>query len=506
MKHLSLVILLSLVSWSPGAASDFAISLDSVAGLYGPSSLNTNQQLTFYLRLTNNGTYPMKGITNGFQMYSPDGVSWATMTYRKLSTIDWNQNFEFFISTPRSITGYGADTIGFGGVGSGVPPSIGIPAHFDDTVYALTIGPLDQSDHGAVICLDSCFYRSSGVWKWDGGEGEGDGVYIGERIPTWTGPHCYTIVDAGGGQCLLPNPLVIKLETEEGNPSAGQSLEIDAFDGGSPLSFSLANGPSWLDLSASSGTTPATITASASVAGLTPGEYRGAVTLTAAGASNSPRDLQVVLNIYPVLSAMPFWGFRTYAEGGLQAPAETLIVTTTDGSSQIGFDVTTSVDWLTVSPNTGTTPETLVVTSDGRGLPVGHFIYEEIYLTPTTGGFASITVEYALKPIDLVTGIREADNSSLPDDFALSQNYPNPFNPSTQIAFDLPTKSHVTLTVYNVLGQQVTTLVNEPLAAGSYVADWDGESSSGATVASGIYFYRLHTEQFTQTKKMVLLK
>ncbi|MCK4372782.1 MAG: hypothetical protein KAW61_06520 [candidate division Zixibacteria bacterium] len=336
MKHLSLVVLLSLVSWSPGAASDFAISLDSVAGLYGPNSLNTNQQLTFYLRLTNNGTYPIKGINNGFQVYSPDGVSWTIMTYWKLSTIDWNQNFDFFISTPKSITGSGADTIGFGGYGSGVPPSIGIPAHLDDTVYALTIGPLDQSDHGAVICLDSCFYPPSGGWKWDGGEGEGDGTYIGERIPTWTGPHCYTIVDAGGGQCLLPNPLVIKLETEEGNPSDGQSLQIDVFDGGSPLEFSLANGPSWLDLSASIGTTPATITASASVAGPA-GEYRGAISVTAAGAGNSPLEVPCVLRVRPAIAAMPCWGFFVYATGGNQAPAETLVVTATDGVSNIPF-------------------------------------------------------------------------------------------------------------------------------------------------------------------------
>jgi hypothetical protein len=103
-------------------------------------------------------------------------------------------------------------------------------------------------------------------------------------------------------------------------------------------------------------------------------------------------------------------------------------------------------------------------------------------------------------------GVRANVNDNLPKTFALSQNYPNPFNPNTEVAFDLPVRTHVTLTVYNVLGQQVTTLVNEPLAAGSYVADWNGHSSSGTEAASGIYFYRLHTEQFTQTKKMVLLK
>jgi hypothetical protein len=296
------------------------------------------------------------------------------------------------------------------------------------------------------------------------------------------------------------------METEEGNPPEAQPLLIDVFDDASPLSFSLANGPAWLDLSATSGTTPATLSASASVAGLTPGEYRGTVTLTAAGAGNSPRELTVVLNIHPILSAMPFWGFRAYAEGGHQAPPETLIVSATDGSSPIGFDVTTSAAWLTVSPTSGTTPETLVVTSDGRGQGIGSFIDEEIYLTPTTGGFESTTVAYSLKVIDLITGIRETDHDGLPHRFSLGQNYPNPFNPTTEIAFELPTRSLVTLTVYNVLGQRVATLVDEVLLAGGYVADWDATSDDGRPVASGVYLYRLAADSFVQTKKMVLLR
>ncbi|MDH3892510.1 MAG: T9SS type A sorting domain-containing protein [candidate division Zixibacteria bacterium] len=102
--------------------------------------------------------------------------------------------------------------------------------------------------------------------------------------------------------------------------------------------------------------------------------------------------------------------------------------------------------------------------------------------------------------------VKVTDDNSLPTTFSLGQNYPNPFNPSSSIAFDLPIVTHVRLTVYNVLGQEVTTLVDEKLGQGSYEAEWNGRSSSGNHVSSGIYFYRLHTEQFTQTKKMVLLK
>jgi hypothetical protein len=89
----------------------------------------------------------------------------------------------------------------------------------------------------------------------------------------------------------------------------------------------------------------------------------------------------------------------------------------------------------------------------------------------------------------------------LPHSFALSQNYPNPFNPSTEIAFDLAKNSHVTLTVFNVLGQQVSTLIDRDMEAGSHTIQWDASS-----VSSGVYFYRIQAGDFNATKKMMLLK
>lgn len=99
---------------------------------------------------------------------------------------------------------------------------------------------------------------------------------------------------------------------------------------------------------------------------------------------------------------------------------------------------------------------------------------------------------------------RKADN--LPKDFALDQNYPNPFNPSTVINFDVPTRSRVTLNIYNVLGQMVKTLVNEDLAPNKYSRTWDGTTNGGSRVASGIYFYKMEAGSFVSTKKMVMLK
>jgi len=90
---------------------------------------------------------------------------------------------------------------------------------------------------------------------------------------------------------------------------------------------------------------------------------------------------------------------------------------------------------------------------------------------------------------------------------SLSQNYPNPFNPQTTISFSLREKSHVSLKIYNVAGALVKTLVNDVRAPGvSYKQQWDGRNNAGQSVSSGVYFYKLVSKNFTQTKKMVLLK
>jgi len=92
-------------------------------------------------------------------------------------------------------------------------------------------------------------------------------------------------------------------------------------------------------------------------------------------------------------------------------------------------------------------------------------------------------------------------NNQLAKNFALHQNYPNPFNPTTTIRFDLVRAADVTLTVYNTLGQKVATLVNDHLNPGSYEVNWNAIGR-----ASGVYIYKLQTPEFTQVKKMVLMK
>jgi hypothetical protein len=93
-----------------------------------------------------------------------------------------------------------------------------------------------------------------------------------------------------------------------------------------------------------------------------------------------------------------------------------------------------------------------------------------------------------------------------PARYALMQNHPNPFNPSTTISFDLPAMAKVSLKVYDVAGRLIRTLTDREWDAGRHSIAWDGHNESGSSVASGIYFYRLESKDFSGTKKMVLLR
>jgi hypothetical protein len=107
------------------------------------------------------------------------------------------------------------------------------------------------------------------------------------------------------------------------------------------------------------------------------------------------------------------------------------------------------------------------------------------------------------------TGIDEPAGPTtelLPDHAYLSANYPNPFNQSTVIKFGLPIAGHVELSIYNIVGQKVITLVDQDYQAGNHVVRWTGQNANGRTVSSGIYFYRVRSGEFAQIRKMVLLK
>jgi hypothetical protein len=104
------------------------------------------------------------------------------------------------------------------------------------------------------------------------------------------------------------------------------------------------------------------------------------------------------------------------------------------------------------------------------------------------------------------TGVEEKDIAELPLEYSLSQNYPNPFNPATQIRYSLKEGVQVSLRIYNVMGNLVTTLVDQKQSPGNHSVLWDGRDRQGKLVSTGIYFYKIQAGSFTQIRKMALVK
>ncbi|RPI14896.1 MAG: T9SS C-terminal target domain-containing protein [Ignavibacteriae bacterium] len=126
-------------------------------------------------------------------------------------------------------------------------------------------------------------------------------------------------------------------------------------------------------------------------------------------------------------------------------------------------------------------------------------------LTTTDGCIALTTgsVQATLPNMCIITNFvgNQNNHNKIPSVFSLEQNYPNPFNPVTSINYSIPIQSHVKLIVYDILGKEIAILVNEKLSAGTYEALWDASAYS-----SGVYYYRIECDNFTDVKKMVLVK
>ncbi len=119
---------------------------------------------------------------------------------------------------------------------------------------------------------------------------------------------------------------------------------------------------------------------------------------------------------------------------------------------------------------------------------------------------SAITVIQQAAPIFVKNGGQSQLTANIPDKFQLFQNFPNPFNPSTRIRYDLPQSSSVRLKIYNLLGEEVRTLVNQFQSAGSYEIEWDARDNAGVKVPTGIYIYQLRGEGVVGIRKMVLLR
>ncbi|RKZ00384.1 MAG: hypothetical protein DRQ13_00525 [Ignavibacteriae bacterium] len=170
-----------------------------------------------------------------------------------------------------------------------------------------------------------------------------------------------------------------------------------------------------------------------------------------------------------------------------------------DGPSGKFFEVTNEgeIVWLYINPVIATGPMT-----QGDSIPgQQNRVFRTYRYAPDYPGFNGKDLTPG-DPIEIIiSSIEGSSNDLTPAEFKLSQNYPNPFNPSTKIKYSLPTNEFVNITVYDLLGKAITVLINEQKPAGSYEIIFDASE-----LPSGVYFYKLVTNDFISTKKMILAK
>ncbi len=293
-----------------------------------------------------------------------------------------------------------------------------------------------------------------------------------------------TVVDANTA------PVITPIADKTVNTNQQLTFDIVAVDGeGDPLIFSAANLPagaefdvnvhrfSWKPTSTQAGDYTVTFFV-----------YDG----------NSTSTLQVKIKVIKVNSA-PIFDSKTFSDTTISVhnvpvlfkyqfkatdPDGDAVTFRIDGDFPSGSTLSTSgaFNWITSSSHAGRVFMFMVTISDGT-------LSETKVLTITTKS--------------TIVGVDEEE--VIPAKYSMAQNYPNPFNPSTTIKFSLPKEGNVVLKVYSVMGEEIKTLVNGFRAAGVHTVNFDASSAKGG-LTSGLYFYKLETQEFSKTMKMLLAK
>lgn len=239
----------------------------------------------------------------------------------------------------------------------------------------------------------------------------------------------------------------------------------------------------------------------------------GTTQIPAVGSGQLPIDLVVSSDVRTVYLPLTFDPGLISIDSVVAGDSlATLVETTTsidtiNGILGITLSCSSSDSWISAGRHT---LASVCFTGRGQG---GFFVVDR----PDQQGMApylvtteNLWLEPLLLPgdirVDDPTAVGDPSDDNLPADFSLAQNYPNPFNPSTVIEFQLPTKAKVDIEVFNVLGQRVRTLFSGGLPAGQHSVIWDGCLENGRGAATGIYFYRLRTDQISLSRKMALVK
>jgi hypothetical protein len=237
-KMVVCVCLLSVSLWS-GAAFAQSITVDAVDGLYGADTLRTGTPIMFKLRYVNPENYNFL-ISNGYEIYSPDGAEWSHSDVRgdtltgAIPRSNWDLSFAMNV-----LLGTGTpprDTVGIIGARLNAP---GLPPYFNGVPYGIAIGSLPDADNGMHICIDSAWFRPGGTWKWAASGGI-------NRYPSWAGPYCYLV--------YVPPDLLPTITNAPASLSGRHCVTMSYdFNGADPegeaITFELVSGPGSINAS-----------------------------------------------------------------------------------------------------------------------------------------------------------------------------------------------------------------------------------------------------------------
>jgi hypothetical protein len=298
---------------------------------------------------------------------------------------------------------------------------------------------------------------------------------------------------------------IASLAVDGSNIFAGTGIQYDEY-----IYHSTNNGLNWSQTSTGSIWSIA-INGNNIIAG---SRFGNALFSTNNGLTWTPTSM--VGSIY-LIGALIFKGSKIFAGaayGDLPSETNGVFVTTNNG---LNWSLTslnnTGVYSFVLSGNAiiaGTDTGIYLSTNDGltwiqKNEGMGNFAVTSLVINSGYIYAATIGSSVWYRPLSELVGI-EPNMKNIPDKFTLSQNYPNPFNPTTKIKFDIPAVGtgrdlSVQLRIYDILGREVSTLVNEQLKPGTYEVEWDGSN-----YPSGVYFYKLITDSFSEAKRMVLIK
>ncbi len=360
MKKVTIFFIAALLLIANGEVFSQAFTLDGATGGVSNDTIFVNQQVEFSIRI-NSGPEAHAGMTNGFQIYSPDGAEWTSMFGDTIS-LGWDSFFDLIFDISLfSETGSGADTVGFGGAKLFGP---GLPANFNEVAYTITIGPIDPIYHKKQICLDSAYFPPAGTWKWAGPD----------VFPTWDGVHCYTVIDpnapADPSSIVLSSDYLDFTAIEGG--SAPPSQTFDVLTDQDPFNFTLNETSDWIYISPIQGTSGQTVTTSINPTGLTAGTYIDSIEVVAPTTVNSPQWVVVTLVVEPPPPTIEVSQTELFfnAVAGEANPDNKIISisNSTIGGSDLNWSVSNSESWLSLSPSSGVNSGDVTVSVDITGL------------------------------------------------------------------------------------------------------------------------------------------